>query len=296
MGAQSALLGGAPIPLTQDFPFQSFFDSALLQGALLPQSGSIVNEKLVQNGGMAVQLGPSSMTPIAIDFNLAQGVPSSPIVMKPGQIIRPGRFSSFRWGLPYGWLGGGVATLLVAQNPQTDFGAPANSEMVFHRQRMIIHSPAETVAPRSNWPIRFPWPGAVSGMTGGTAQGQLPVGGVVNPTKVMARLRANVPAGGAVTRFIMFDIDEFDRDSTYAVPTALTAATSVDVVWLPWAQSGITITGGTGTLEYQVQELDLTTPISRLGGDNCAVVVVDVTPGGPVLTGSFIDIVRYGIP
>lgn len=304
---QIALTGGAPAPITQDFPFQSYFDTALMQKALLPQTTSIVGPGApnmpgtppltVQTGGLAVQLHPSSMTPIAIDFTLANGVPSSPVLMKPGQIIRPGRFSSFQWGLPFGWLGGGIATILLAQNELSDFGAPANAEVVFHRQRMqIIASTSVAVVPVPNWPIRFPWPGAISGAVGGTPQGQLPTGGVVNPTKIMARLRVSpVPAGGAVTRFILFNIDEFDRTQGYAVPNVLTGACAVDVQWQPFDQSGIAVTGGTPPLEYQVQELDLTTPIARLGGDNCCVVIVDVTPGGanPV-AGSFIDVVRYG--
>lgn len=299
---QAALLGGAPVPVTFDFPFQSYFDSVLLQGALIPQGTTdIVLGRLQTIGGLAVQLGPSSMTPISIDFNTGNGVPSSPIVMKPGQIVRPGRFGSFRWGLPFGWLGGGVATLLVAQNRETDFGAPANSEVIFHRQRMVIQSPAAVnVALAPNWPIRFPWPGAVSGAVGGAAQGQQPVGGVVNPTKIMARLRmAAVPAGGVVTRFILINIDEFDRGSNYVAQAsgAIGGACSVDVQWQPWGQSGITVAGGAGALEYQVQELDLTTPIARLGGDQCVVVVVDVTPGAATgAIGQFIDIVRYGIP
>lgn len=297
---QIALTGGAPVPIVYDFPFQSYFDSVLLSKALLAQNGTLVGGpkpsgiKTEQVGGEAVQLLPGSMTPIAIDFVLNNGVPSSPVFMKPGQIIRPGRFSSFQWGLPFGWLGGGIAALLVAQNARSDFGAPANAEVVFHRQRMqIIASTSVAVVPVPNWPIRFPWPGAFSGTL---PQGQLPIGGVVNPTKIMARLRVSpVPAGGAVTRFILFNIDEFDRGASYAVPNVLTGACAVDVQWQPFDQSGIAVTGGTPPLEYQVQELDLTTPIARLGGDNCCVVIVDVTPGGanPV-AGSFIDVVRYG--
>lgn len=300
---QIALTGGAPVPVTYDFPFQSYFDTALLQKALLPQNGTIVGAPAPsgmltqQIGGVAMQLLPGSMTPIAIDFVLANGVPSSPVFVKPGQIIRPGRFSSFQWGLPFGWLGGGVATLLIAQNAESDFGASASAEVVIHRQRMLIQAPNAgplTLAP--NWPIRFPWPGAISGATGGGPQGQLPVTGVVNPTKVMARLRmGTLGAGGGVTRFIMFNIDEFDRAANYTVPTTgFAGACSIDVQWQPWTQSGISVVNGAPPLEFQVQEIDLTTPIARLGGDNCAVIVVDVTAAGTPLAGNYIDVVRYG--
>lgn len=291
-----ATTGGAPSPLVRDFPFQSWFDSALMQQAIAQQNSAIVLPRKVQIGGQAVQAFPGNQTPIAIDFTLGNGVPSSQILMKPGQIIRPGRFTSFEWGLPFGWLGGGVATILVANNPESDFDAPANAEVVFHRVRLPIIAPnAVNVVPVPNWPIRFPWPNAVNLL--GANQGQSPVAGVVAPTKIMARLRAAVvPPGGAVTRFILFNVDEFDRDQNYAVQSVLSGAFTIDVAWQPWVQSGITVAGsGAAVLEYQGIELDLTTPIARLGGDNCALVIVDVTPGGPVLVGTFIDFTRWGV-
>jgi hypothetical protein len=290
-----SLTGGAPVARVRDFPFQSYFDSTLLQAALLEQQPSIVSPRDEQIAGVAAFLHPSSQTPVSIDFIQAGG---GPIILKPGQLIRPGRFGSFSWGLPFGWLGGGLAQLLIAQNMETDLGGSSQAEIIFHRLRIkVIASNAAAVVVTPNWPIRFPWPNALRG-TSNTPQGGPAVIGMVTPTKILARL-FNVPtlANTARVRLIFVNSDDFDRDATYAIPVAAIGNfPSIDIDWAPWAQSGITLANGVGTVENQLQELDIPTPLVRLGGDACCVLAVDVTPGGGnPLVNQFIDVVRYGL-
>src|SRR5260221_7507391 len=137
----------APVQqISRLFLYQSYFDSTLLQNAILEQTrNSPIVESTVQENqipGYAIGLHPSSQTPVAIQFKLgAQPSSSQAIVLKPGQVVRPhglprgmnsGAFSGFRWGLPFGWLGGGVATLLVFSTPDADVSWPGTPEVIFH--------------------------------------------------------------------------------------------------------------------------------------------------------------------
>lgn len=285
---RQSLLADIPGPaqqLSQLFDYQSYFDSTLLERALLEQRP---NEQIVastrreeQIPGYALALHPSSQTPVAVSFRVG-GMPSSSgaIVLTPGQVVRPlglppgarnGNFSGFSWGLPYGWLGGGLATLVVLLSPDADVSWRGNPEVLFHRQRMVIANPGAFVLPPPfNWPMRFPWTQAVAGASSQTQRSQPVV--AVEPTRVLLRLRTNL-AAPADMRVLAIGSDDFDGADLAQTPAA------IDMTWGDWTGPG-----------YQVQELPMR--MGRLGADDGSVALLDMSGGD--LEGVFVDVVRYG--
>ena len=282
------------IQLSRLFDYQSYFDSTLLERAILLQSTNdpIVDSKREQTSGYAIGLHPSSQTPISVQFDVGgQQGSGAPIILKPGQVVRPhgippgaksGSFAGFRWGLPFGWLGGGLATVLVFQTPDSDVLWPGNPEIIFHRQRFaIISGAALPAAAPKNWPIRFPWTQAVTG-TGSFPQKGLPIL-AVDPTRTILRLRVATLAAPEDVRMIYQSTQDFDLDSAGAVIT--TPVTALDITWGTWASFGA------GDLGTQFQAQSLTDLGYKFGADDGGVVFAS---NAGTLIGSFIDCVRYG--
>ncbi len=263
------------VAVTALFPFQSYFDDTLLEKALLLQSQ---NEPIVdstareeQISGYSVGLHPSSQTPVAF-LPLVGGQPGSPqaVILKPGQIYRPhgrpgskpGNFSGFRWGLPFGWLGGGVATLYVFPSADADVAWPGDAEVIFHRQRMKIIAPAAVIAQNAfkNWPMRFPWTQALRGSSSVSQKGAAIVS-ISRPTRVMMSLRLNVLAAAAEMRMILQGSNDFDLDSAGAV--ILTTPRFDTYVWGTYTASGGA--GNLGAVNYPAIEYN--GPLFRLAGD-----------------------------
>lgn len=300
--------------VTRIFPFQSYFDSVLQESALLIQDATnplVVpadepNRGEIQIGGYAVGLHPSSQTPVAIEFKvggspvLGQASSGSAIVMKPGQVIRPygspegrgvsGAFSGFRVGLPFGWLGGGMATLVVFSTPVANVLWHDDTEVIFHRQRVPIRQPAELNAAGLNnapynWPLRFPWPHARRGASGIPQVGQ----GVlaVTPTRTAFALRGvNSLATDSTFRLIFQGTNDLGLDS--AGDPILTDPVSED-----WAFRAFTSLGVSGNLSTQDPTLILSGLSARLAADDGGMVIVDASGAG-AFTGGFMDVVRYG--
>lgn len=300
--------------LTRIFPFQSYFDSTLQERALLTQDASTPlvvpanepNRGEVQIGGYAIGLHPSSQTPVAIEFKvggspvLGQASSGSAIVMKPGQVIRPygtpegrgvsGAFSGFRVGLPFGWLGGGMATLVVFSTPVSNVLWHDDTEIIFHRQRVPIRQPAQLTAAGLNnapynWPLRFPWPHARRGTDSIPQAGQGQLG--VSPTRTGFTLRG-VPTllADANFRLIFQATNDFGVDANGA--PILTDPVSED-----WTFRAHTSLGVSGNLATQNPCLILSGLAARLGADNGGMVIVDASGTG-ALAGGFMDVVRYG--
>ncbi len=172
------------ISVTKLFKYQSFFDGFQLQNAILTQSanepivGSTMEE--VKIGGYGLALHPSSQTPVAIlPMVGGSAAQAAPIILRPGQVYRPhgrigvaqGNFSTFRWGIPFGWLGGGLATIYIlpSSDASVDWSGDA-PEIIFQRQQMLVADPTTfgAAGPSDaplNWPLRFPWPNAARGLT-----------------------------------------------------------------------------------------------------------------------------------
>lgn len=288
---------GAPVQqISRIFPYQSYFSDTLLQTAILSQA---LNEPIVrstlqtqQTPGYAVGLHPNSQTPVAVLFNTGgQPSASQAIIIKPGQIVRPyglppgsksGSFAGFQWGLPFGWLGGGVATLLVFSSPDADIAWPGAPEVIIQRQRMQILAPAAVTADAPlNWPIRFPWRNAFAG----TVQQAGSAAIAIEPTRVLVRLRLATLAAPATMRFVFQGTNDFDLDLNGVV--VLTPASFVEHTWGSYAASGAAANLAT---EYPIQAVD--DEIVQLGSDFGGVQLVDVSAG--TLTNAYVDVVRYG--
>lgn len=284
--------------MSRIFEFQSYFDNTLLQTAILSQrrNSPIVEStaKEEQVPGYAIGLHPSSQTPIALQFKIGgQPTSSQAIILKPGMVVRPhglprdkktGSFSGFVWGLPFGWLGGGLATILVFQTPDADVAWPGNPEVIFHRTRMQITNAAGLpagIAPK-NWPTRFPWTQAFQGASSVSQQGTSQI--AVEPTKVIMRLRLASLAAANTMRIVFQETNDFDLDSAGAV--IATPAGFVEQVWGTYAAAG-----GAGNLSTQYPYIILGQDVTRLAAENGGVVLQDMTGG---LVNQYIDVVRYG--
>lgn len=258
------------IPRT--FPFQSYFDSLLLERAILaqPQGAAIIpaTKAHSQTPGVGVTLHPSSESPVAIRFR-GGDTDSSEIILTPGQTVIVGNFTSFDWGLPFGWLGGGTVLLYVMHRPDAMIAFPGGpaAPIPFHRARLIIGA---RTAP--NLPMSFPWPSATSG-TGPTPQSGSPIVNVT-PTATLFRLRSSIIAPTTLSA-IWWATDVFDVDATGG---GIVEATEIDL-------SFPAVTVGSFPIAWLQPDL------ARIGGD---VAYLQITDPTAALTGAYVDMIRYG--
>lgn len=306
-GAQGTPLTGATnapaVQISQKFQFQSYFDSNLLQNALLnqPQNEPIVpstRSPVVQLSGYGVGLHPSSQAPIAITFDTgAQQGASQALRLTPGQMVRPygsphgkpGAFSGFRFGLPFGWLGGGSVSLLVLRTPDAQVAWQNGPEIIFHRMRMPVYQPGQEPIGTSlpyNWPLRFPWPKGFYGQSGLASpiaqQGQPAL--AVSPTRTAMMLRVPTLENPADFRCVFIGSNDFGLDLNGTVIT--TDAASVDITFGNFAQ-----TAGAIFTQYPTQMF--TGQLERFAADDGALLVIN-NSGNAELDGAFLDCVRYG--
>lgn len=297
-------LGSAPdlgvyspcVQVTEDFQYQSYFDSTAYEKAILPQfpNQPIVASTQVSSdvAGHAIALHPSSETPVAIQFKSAKGDgsgASATVVLKPGEVLRPtdGPFTGFTWGLPFGWLGGGVATLVVFITPKADVAWDAeNREVLFHRVRLIVKAPADVpsvAAGRIDWPVRLPWPNAYSLSTSKPQFGNPTI--TVLPSRVQLIVRINPVVTAATIRFLLAQFDDFCITSTGTLNNTIAF---FDVVVPTLADpAGL----AAQTLSFPVIEFN-SGPLLG-GGDSAVVTPVDMDDGTN-LAGIEVDILRYG--
>lgn len=280
------------------FTHQSYFDDTLLEKALLTQSQ---NEPIVGStrrreeiGGYSFGLHPSSQAPVAIQPRVG-GQAASPqaIILKPGQVYRPhgrtdgrvGNFSGFDWGLPFGWLGGGLCTLYVFPSSDADVVWPGDAEVLFHRQRMQIVAPAGLPANAlKNWPLRFPWTQALRGASSLTQAGAAIIS-ISRPTRALLSLRLASLALPATMRMLAHESNDLDLDSTGAVVAG--AARFDSYVWGSYAANG-----GAGNLATNYPVIEYAGPLVRLGADDGGVTLVDMDAS--TLTNAYVDVARYG--
>jgi hypothetical protein len=285
------------VPLATTFLLQSYLSSTDYEKGILRQNP---NELIVSSTldspdiiGYGLGLHPSSETPIAVRLKgtKANGPgASSVIILKPGEILRPsdGPFSGFDWGLPFGWLGGGTANLIVFVTPETYVRWNNDQrEVLFHRLRLPIIQPASVPAvasARINWPLRFPWPNAFSVNTNQPQIGNPAIS--VNPSRVMIVVRVSADIASAPTiRFLMNAVDDFAISSTGTVDTTFQVYFDA-IVGTQTAPVGL----AGQTTNYPVLEYNYG-PLLR-GGNICRVTPVDYVAAS--LTGIELDIFRYG--
>jgi len=301
----------AVLQVSYTFPWQSWFDSTLLEQAIAvqPAGTTIVSPQSSQYGGHSLILHPSSQCPIAVTSKaLGGGGAPTVYVLKPGQSVSPlgGQpLRTFTWGLPYGWLGGGMATLLVAQQPSEPSNGFGAVEIPFHRARFAIKQPTDLTTSGYgnsplNWPIRFPW--VQSFNSGGIAQPGQPIL-APEPTRIVMVLRGLSTLGAnANMRAIIQGADDLDLDAG-GVAQALTVVNPAfeEFTWNAWTSIG---TSGNLATQNPAITIDLSSDtgkaLMRLG---CSGVPVQTTAvgvtfvddsGSGLLAGAYVDVIRYG--
>jgi hypothetical protein len=296
------------VTLSRLYPYQSYFDSTLLEKALVQQNPqdpiATTTKEDLQLPGYGIGLHPSSETPVAVQLRTGgKSATSSPLVLKPGMVYFPSGtdrgygFSGFTFGLPFGWLGGGMATLVIYQMPSSKSAYDTNAEVIFHRTRMKIYQPADLVAAPAgpgqisqapyNWPMRFPWTQALRG-TGNISQRGQATFAMVKPFKTIFALRGITTLGAAASMRVIYQgTDDFARDQNNVV--SLTNPVFTDVSWPAFASVGA---GGNLAVQNETLFFDQNTILTRLAANDGGVVMVDTSGGA--LTGAFVDVVRYG--
>lgn len=295
------------VTFTRLYNYQSYFDSALLEKAIQqqnPQDPIATNTREeVQLSGYGIGLHPSSETPVAVVLKTGgRSGTSSPLVLKPGQVYFPSGterglgFSGLSFGLPFGWLGGGMATLVIYQVPSAKSAWDTGAEVLFHRQRMKVYAPTDLAAAPApgkisqapyNWPMRFPWPHALRGVNSVAQRGSATFA-ITRPTKVILALRGvNTLAAAAAMRLVFQATDDLSRDVNGNV--VFTDPVFEDVTWPAFASLG-----GAGDLANAdpVIQLNFLTPATRLAANDGGVICVDASGGA--LAGCYVDVVRYG--
>ncbi len=294
------------------FPWQSFFDNTQLQQALSvqPQNAAIVPSTLnsLSIGGFGVGLHPDSECPMAVRFKANAGVPDSQtMVLVPGQIVYPhacAPFSGLDCGLPFGWLGGGTAQLVIMKTPEAaEWWAPG-AEVVIQRLRMIIQADGAAPTFRYGLPTGFPWKNALRYNTASPTT-PFPQGGsaIIHaiPTRTELKLRLTVLAADALVNVIISNSSPFDEDN--ADPPTLSGEEEVVPVlfpkivgafaYYPTAGFSFPVPGGalspSAPLGYGNHS-----PGVLLAGDDATFAVMNES-GNAALTGAYVDIVRYGL-
>jgi len=287
------------VEIAEKYVFQSYLDDTLGAAAILRQPP---NEQIVPStlkpydlSGYAIGLHPASETPVAIRFRGGQQQGGGAVHrLKPGQVIRPfgsdagpGRFSGFEMGLPFGWLGGGSATIIVFRTSDSTVDWIDRCEIPFHRVRVPVLQPAAVPAAAAlafNWPTRFPWPKAISGANAFPQKGVPAL--AVTPTQTILRLRVASLAAAATMRAYFVGADVFAEGTDGLVD--LTDVAAGDLVWGSWAS----VASANFATQYQTQSVFGEFP--RLGANNGAVMFVDAS-GAAALDGLFVDVIRYGV-
>jgi hypothetical protein len=286
------------VVLRKTFQYQSYFSTTLMERAILTQSPSepIVpsTKQIEETGGYGVAVYPSSETPVAVQLLGSGGSGGSPFIMRPGEVFRASTpFDAIRYGIPFGWLGGGLVQLRVLQGKDDNVSFFGEHEILFHRIRLPVWALAAAPAlglrgTSPNWPTKFPWPNAYD--LNGTAQkGQPSL--AVTPTRTVIRVRANVAAGFRM-RLALYQTDDFDLQAdgtTY--DTIDTSASLLDLTWGGGAAaSGFTLGALVGS---EFPTLVMGGDASRLGGANAIAAFLDmdaIVPGG-----TYLDIERFGM-
>lgn len=213
------------------FPVQSYVSEALGINAIVAQTnqGGIIAETLTDGGasGTGLALTPDSQTPLAVRFSGGGVVDgqrggSATYILTPGQVIRPvggGVFGGFKFGLPYGWLGGGNANIVVLRDQDADTSWPAvERDVMFHQfttlSQMTIPAGPYTNTSK-NWPLGFPW--ALAQRANKTGTKLIQAGAdpelSVRPTKIILRFRDTTIPANTVFQFVFIGSDYLDANS-----------------------------------------------------------------------------------
>lgn len=271
------------IHIPASFPFQSYLDSGLKQAAILSQS---LNDPIVTStkktiGGFGVRqigLTGASQTPVAVRVSGGKGETGT-FILRPGQHVEVGQIDSIDYGLPFGWLGGGISTIVLGpEGANLDLGSSARPEIIFHRFRTgIVASANPLPALVQNWPLQFPWTHAANG---NSDQSGAPVLRV-EPTRALLRLRSQI-AVDKVVGVVFRGSREFDESSAGAVGVADLNSTFVEIAFRASTDPSLAL--------YPTASIP--DDFLRLACDEGGLTLLDL--GDAALTNVEVDIVRFG--
>lgn len=300
--------------ISKTFPYQSYYNNTLLERAILEQATNnpIVQSTLAtqQLSGYAIGNHPDSQTPVAVVFSGdGRQSGSASHVIPPGAVIRPtgsfktgSGFQSFQWGLPFGWLGGGTATIVVFQTPDSVAQWTPRTQVLFHRMRAQVYAPADLPAagalatdwPR-NWPFRFPslltQRSPVASPATIINQGGAPQIAISQPGQTLLRLHTTVNSTSSLKAVFYHTTDFSDELTTQPSPIPLDSIEFSVPARTPYAYT-------TGYTEYTLFEAPLA--LSRLGCDGASTTAASLVAGvvfvsdDTNLQGQYIDVARYG--
>lgn len=298
---------GAPQQITKIFPFQTYFDASfetIPANAMLdsPSNQGIIQSTLQdknQTEAYAIGLAPWSEAPIAARMQSQDdGGLSSPLILRPGEILSPtglARGESYRnfrgleWGLPFGWLGGGLVSVFLFKSPETlpdwTYGA---KEVCFHKFQTTIIA-ANAVPPNPmywNWPTRFPWARAFRG-SGAVGLSQAGTPNLsVKPTRTLLRLNGVNLAAAEACRVVFWGTDTFDSTSSGLDPSTQPAVAQSAYYEFSWPAN----TAGGWPAHQQVVTLpeDINQIVANAYG-----ITIEAIAGGS-LVGATVNVVRYG--
>lgn len=291
-----------------NFAFQSFFDTTQLEQAILvqPQNEPIVPSTLVSvpTSGFGLGLHPDSQTPVAVKFKSGPGVSDSQAqILVPGQIVYPhgcAPFSGFDIGLPFGWLGGGMAQVVIMKTSEAVSWWAPGAEVVIQRQRVVIQADGAAPSFRYGLPTGFPWKNALRYNTT-TPTAPFPQGGqaaiYATPTRTELKLRLTTLAADARVIMIVSNSQLFDESGT--APTLTNEEEAVPILfpaiigafgYMPTAGFSFPVTGAQLAAAGQGSH----SPGVLLAGDDATFCILNES-GNAALTGAGVDIVRYGL-
>lgn len=292
-----------------NFPWQSFFDTTQLGQALAVQSpGDLIVAATVQDvptPGFWVGLHPDSQVPVAVKFKSSAGVNDSQVmIITPGQIVKPhgcAPFSGFSVGLPFGWLGGGAAQIVIGKTPSAEVWWSAGSEVVIQRQRVVLQADGATPTFSLGLPTGFPWKNALRyNATTPTApfpQGSDAIISAV-PTRTEMKLRVTTLAADSLVMMLVKNSQAFDTGPGTS-PTLSNEVEAVPILfpkivgaapYNPTAGFTFPITGAQLAATGQGSQ----SPGVLLAGDDATFCLLNES-GNAALNGVFVDIVRYGL-
>jgi hypothetical protein len=292
-----------------DFPWQSFFDTTQLGQAIAvqPQNEPIVpsTKVAVPTPGFGLGLHPDSQVPVAVKFKSSAGVSDSQVtVLTPGQIVYPhgcAPFSGFDVGLPFGWLGGGSAQLVIMKTPEAAVWWAPGAEVVIQRQRVLIQADGAAPTFSLGLPTGFPWKNALRynpvDPTSPFPQGGQAVISAV-PTRTELKLRLTTLAANALVLMIVSNSQAFD--TSQGSPATLSNEEEVVPILFP-AIVGAFAYFSTVGFDFPITGAQLAaagqgghSPGVLLAGDDATFAFMNES-GNAALTGAFIDVARYGL-
>ena len=292
-----------------NFAWQSFFDSTQLGQAIAvqPQNELIVPSTLttVPTPGFGLGLHPDSQVPVAVRFKSSAGVSDSQVmVLTPGQIVYPqgcAPFSGFDCGLPFGWLGGGTAELVVMKTPQAAVWWAPGAEVVIQRQRVVIQADGAAPTFSLGLPVGFPWKNAQRFNAAAPTQ-PFPQGAQAvisaTPTRTELKLRLTTLAADARVLLLVKNSQAFDTGPGTPAPLSgevegfpiLFNAIVGAFAYFPTVGFTFPVPGNQLAAAGQGDHY----PGVLLAGDDATFCVLNES-GNAALTGAFIDVVRYAL-